>query len=191
MLGEIVEDPEARKEVERLRELSGALEADLHKISRLVARPQPTTITYRGSELIEDLRAKLEREHPAEAKSVVWQSSLGEEEMEIDPQLLGAAFLELFANAFAHDRAEGPITFAAHPQAEAIEFILSEPKSRFDQSTENWGRQPLGRLRHGHYSLGLNRARGIFEAHHGTLRARYDSGAAVFSTTVCLPRRVS
>ena len=190
-LSEIIEEGEAKKELQRLREMTGDLGADLQKVSRLLAKVQPTMIAYPASEFVEDLRAKLEETHPDEAKKVEWQNSLGAEPIEVDPQLLETAFLELFENAFRHERAEGTISFAAHAAGDSVEFNLREPKQRFEHHTENWGRTPLIRIQHGHYGLGLFRARSIFEAHHGTLRAQFDSRSAVFSTTVCLPLRVS
>jgi K+-sensing histidine kinase KdpD len=190
-LGEIVEDGEAKKEVERLREMTRDLCADLQKVSRLLAKVQPIPISYRASEFVEDLRAKLEEKRPAEAQTVKWQNSLGEEMLEIDPQLMEVAFLELFDNAFAHDPAEGKISFSAGASGDAIEFHLREPKQGFEHSTQHWGEEPLVSIRHGHYGLGLFRARRILEAHHGTMRAEFDPKTAVFTTTVCLPRLVS
>lgn len=190
-LSEIADNPETSKEIQRLREMTGELSAQLQKLARLLAKVQPMTMSYRASEFAEDLRAKLEEQRPAEAKTVEWQISLDEEPFEIDPQLLQGAFLELFDNAFTHDRGSGSILFSAHANSDAIEFCLAEPKQRFEHPVENWGGQPLLSIRHGHYGLGLFRARSILEAHHGTLRAEFDPAAEVFTTTICLPRIVS
>lgn len=190
-LVEIAEQAETKAEIKRLREMTAELGAHLQKLSRMLAKVQPTTMPYRASEFVEDLRVKLEQEHPEEAKAVEWQSSLGGETIEIDPQLLEAAFLELFKNAFTHDRAEGPISFLANTTSDRIEFRLREPKRRFENSVENWGTQPLNQIRSGHYGLGLFRVRAILDAHHGSLHAEFDPAAAVFTTTICLPRIVS
>jgi len=53
--------------------------------------------------------------------------------------------------------------------------------------TENWGRQPLGKVRQGHYGLGLNRVRAILEAHGGDLRVQYDPTASALVSTITLP----
>jgi len=190
-LSEIADNPDTSKEVQRLREMTAELSAHLQKLSRLLAKVQPMTMSYRASEFVEDLRAQLEQQYPAEATTVEWQSSLNAETFEIDPQLLQAACLELFENAFTHDRGEGSIIFSAQSGAETIEFGLSEPKQRFEGPVENWGAEPLRSIRHGHYGLGLFRARGILDAHHGTLRAQFDPAAKVFTTTISLPRIVS
>src|SRR5690242_15636350 len=110
-LSEIADNPETSKEVQRLREMTGELSAHLQTLSRLLAKVQPMTMSYRAAEFVEDLRAKLEEQRPTEAKSVEWQISLNAEPFEIDPQLLQAALLELFENAFTHDRGNGSISF--------------------------------------------------------------------------------
>jgi K+-sensing histidine kinase KdpD len=190
-LGEIVAEPEARNEIKRLREMTGDMSAHLQRLSAALAGIQPHTMRYLAAEFVEDLRAKLTLERPELAAEVEWKSSLGGEALEIDPHLLQEAFLELFDNASAHGRAEGALGFEAHRAGKAIEFILREPKTKFDGTTENWGGRPLSDIRSGHYALGLFRARGIFAAHHGTLRAQFDPAAATLVTTVALPLLVS
>lgn len=190
-LGEIAADPESKSEVGRLREMTGEMNAHLQRLSSSLARIQPTTLRYLAAEFVEDLQAMISREKPELAAAVEWRSSLGEEALEIDPHLLQEAFLELLTNAAAHDRGEGGLIFEARREGHAIEFRLSEKKAKFEGTTENWGGHPLGRLRSGHYGLGLFRARSIFEAHHGSLRAQFDSQTSTLVTTVSLPILVS
>lgn len=186
-LGEIVEQPEAKEEVRRLRAIMGEAGAQLQRLSRLLARIRPTPMPYKAVEFVEDLRARLALDRPGQNAAVEWRMSLGEESIEMDPQLLQEALLELFDNASTHGRGEGALVFEARTAGNAVEFILREPKSKFEGSTENWGTRPLGRVRHGHYGLGLFRARSIFEAHHGTLHAEFDPAGSVLVTTVSLP----
>ncbi len=190
-LSEIAAEPEAKGEITRLREMTGEMSAHLQRLSSSLARIQPTTMRYLAAEFIEDLQAKMTREHPELAARVEWKLSLGEEALEIDPHLLQEAFLELFHNASVHGQSEGALVFEARREGAAIEFILRETKAKFEGTTENWGAQPLGRVRSGHYGLGLFRARSIFEAHHGTLRAQFDSNTSTLVTTVSLPILVS
>ena len=186
-LSEIVREPETDSEIKRLREMTGALCAHLQRLSASLARIQPNTMGYRAAEFFEDLRSKLGIEEPELAPEMEWKSSLGEEALEIDPHLLQEAFLELFCNAAAHERGPGALIFESRREGESIEFILREPKTKFDGETENWGGRPLRQIRSGHYGLGLFRARSIFEAHHGTLRAQFDPAASSLVTTVSLP----
>ncbi len=184
-LNEIVEGAEAKSEIKRLREMTGELGAHLQRLSTSLARIQPTPMRYLAREFVEDLQARLAVEQSG--AKVEWQVSLGDEAFEIDPQLLQQAFLELFANAIRHGSDDGVLVFAARKEGNSLEFTLREPKKNFDDKTENWGGRPLVRMGHGHYGLGLFRARGIFEAHHGQLRAQFDAAAATLVTTVSLP----
>jgi light-regulated signal transduction histidine kinase (bacteriophytochrome) len=186
-LGEIVSDPEAKDEIKRLREMTADTSAQLERLSAGLAPIQPNQMRYLAAELVEDLRTKLTHEEPELASAVEWKSSLGEEALKVDPYLLEEGFLELFCNAAAHGRAEGRLVFEARREGDAIEFILREPKTEFDDVSENWGSQPFARVRSGHYGLGLFRARSIFEAHHGSFRVQFDSAASTLVTTVFLP----
>jgi K+-sensing histidine kinase KdpD len=187
-LGEIVEQPEAKSEVVRLREITGEMGAHLQRLSSSLAKIRPATMPYQARDFVEDLRAKLATGQPEQSAAMNWMVSLGEETIEIDPQLLQEAFLELIGNAFTHGRGEGALFFEARSAGPAIEFVLREPKTKFEETTDDWGARPLTKLRHGHYALGLHRARSIFEAHHGSLQAHFDPAALVLTTTVALPR---
>jgi light-regulated signal transduction histidine kinase (bacteriophytochrome) len=186
-LSEIVAEPEANCEIKRLREMTGKMSVQLQKLSASLARVQPTLMRYLAVEFVEDLRARLALDQPELSAEVEWKISLGKEALEIDPQLLQEAFLELFRNASAHGRAEGALVFEARSAGDSFDFTLREPKVRFEGATENWGARPLGQVRHGHYGLGLFRARSIFEAHHGHFQAIFDSAPSVLRTTVTLP----
>jgi light-regulated signal transduction histidine kinase (bacteriophytochrome) len=186
-VSEICAEPEGKDEIKRLREMTGEMCEHLQRLSASLGRLQLNPMGYLAAEFVEDLRAKLVLEEPELAAGVEWKSSLGGEAMEIDPYLLQEAFLELFRNASTHDRGKGTLVFETRPHDGAIEFILREPKTKFDRTTENWGGRPLAQIRGGHYGLGLFRARGIFEAHHGTLQAQFDPATSSLITTVTLP----
>ena len=186
-LNETAREGETASEIKRLREMTGDLCTHLQRLSASLAGIQPNTMVYPAAEFLEDLRAKLGLEKPELAAEVEWKNSLGEEALEIDPHLLEEGFLELFCNAAAHERGEGALIFESRREGESIEFILREPKTKFDGETENWGGRPLRQIRSGHYGLGLFRTRSIFEAHHGTLRAQFDPAASSLVTTVSLP----
>jgi len=187
-VAEIVEGAEAKQEIKRLRELSAELGAHLQKLSASLAKIRPSVMAYSAREFVEDLRAHFTSEQPEHAAEVEWEVSLGAEASEIDPQLLTEAFSELLANAFTHSRGAGPIIFEAKSGKNAVEFVLREPKTQFEGTTEGWATRPLTKVRHGHYALGLFRARSIFEAHHATFRAQFNPATSLFRTTVSLPR---
>ena len=187
-LGEIVEDPEAKAEIKRLREMTGDLGAHLQKLSNTLGRIQPQIMPYPASDFVEDLRAKLTLAQPEQSASIEWNISLGKEMLEIDPQILSEAFVELLTNAESHGRGEGPLLFDAHANDSKVEFRLREPKITFDGGTDEWGTRPLQYIgKGGHYGLGLFRARSIFEAHNAQYRVHFDPAASILETNVSFP----
>lgn len=187
-LGELTSDnAELKEEVKRLREMILKLAVTLQKLSTALGEVKPTTMPYRVSDFCEDLRKKFWQEFPSESEATNWEIKTGDETFEVDPQLLQQAFLELFQNAFLHGRGKSSISVLARIDGGKFAFTLREPKAGFEASTEDWGRKPLGKVRQGHYGLGLNRVRVILEAHGGELRAKYDPSTAELVTTVTLP----
>lgn len=186
-IGEVLDDPEIKSELQRLRGMLSELGASLHRLTTALGPVQLTKMPYDAGDFAEDLQRKIASDFPKESAAVDWDCKLAPATFEIDPQLLQEALSELFANAFRHGRAEGKISASAHLENERFVFTLREPKTGFTQATEKWGREPLGNAGQGHYGLGLHRTRAILEAHHGQLDARYDSENALLATTVTLP----
>jgi K+-sensing histidine kinase KdpD len=188
-LGEIAEGPEARAEITRLREMTREMCAHLQKLSATIEKVEPQTIRYPAADFVEDLRTKLTLELPERSTAIDWNVSLGGEMLEIDPELLSEAFVELFANADRHGCTEGALVFGVRREDNAIECSLREPKTQFNGATEDWGARPLQHPCKGHYGLGLFRARSIFEAHHAHYRVHFDPAASILCTTVLFPAR--
>jgi K+-sensing histidine kinase KdpD len=161
--------------------------AHLQKLSTTLAKVEPRTMRYPAADLFEDVRTRLTHEQPEQSAAIDWNISLGQEVLEIDPELLSEAFVELFANAGRHGRGEGRLVVEVRREGSAIEFSLREPKARFSSATEEWGARPLQHLHSGHYGLGLFRARSIFEAHHAHYRVQFDPDASILRTTVSFP----
>ena len=186
-LAEIVEDAESKEEIKRLRKMISEIGASLQSVTTALSTPKLTEMSYAAADFIDDLRQKLAAEFPDKGANVQWDAEVGDATLNIDPQLLLPALIELFANAFRHDPGEGAISAAARIENDRFVFTIHEPKQKFEGSTENWGREPLRSVRQGHYGLGLHRARGVIEAHQGELEARYDNGASRLITKVTLP----
>ena len=186
-LAEIAENDEMREEIKRLRGMVSQVGLSLQELTAALGQPSPTTMPYAAKELIEDLQQKLATVYPAESADVKWEISATDATLEIDPQLLLPALLELFANAFRHERGNGPIVATAKTEKARFVFTLVEPKASFQRSTENWGREPLQSLRQGQYGLGLYRTRRIIEAHGGSLSALHHPAASSLVTTIILP----
>jgi K+-sensing histidine kinase KdpD len=187
-LGELTSDnAELKQEVKGLREMIAKLASSLQGLSAALGQISANKMPYRVSDFMEDLRARIAKDFSAESGAIKWEAQTGDALLEIDPQLLQQVFIELFTNAFQHERGKDSLSALAKIEHGNFVFTLREPKAGFQSSTENWGRQPLGKVRQGHYGLGLNRVRAILEAHGGDLRAQYDPTASALVSTITLP----
>ncbi|MEY2572443.1 MAG: hypothetical protein QOJ87_656 [Verrucomicrobiota bacterium] len=184
---EVAENEELRDEVKRLRGMIAQVGVSLQELTAALSPPRLTEMPYAARDLMEDLQQKLSASYPAESAAVKWDDASADAQLNIDPQLLLPALTELFANAFRHGRAEGPITAAARSENGRFVFTLSEPKQNFERSTENWGLEPLHSPGQGHYGLGLHRTRAIVEAHGGEFAASYDKETGSLVTCITLP----
>jgi K+-sensing histidine kinase KdpD len=186
-LSELEGDAKLKGEVNRLREMISRLTTTLQKVSGALSEVKPNLISYRASDFVEDLRKKIVQEFPDKVPEISWDVQPGDAVLLIDPQLLQEAIVELFANAFRHDRGEGAIVLAAKIDKDRFLLTFREPKTRFELSTENWGREPLRGVSQGHYGLGLRRVRTIVEAHDGEMHAQYDPKGSTLITGLILP----
>ena len=186
-LAELAENAELKSEVQRLREMIYETSVVLQKLTGAMSESHPKMMSYRAADFVDDLREKIEAEHPRETGSIDWNVQLGNENLWIDPQLVQDALLEVFTNAFNHERGEGNLSVDARVEGDEFIFELREPKKTFAALTENWGRQPLLKVGRGHYGLGLHRVRVIIEAHQGQLQARYVSATSSLHTRITMP----
>jgi K+-sensing histidine kinase KdpD len=186
-ISELGGDANLKGEVNRLREMISRLTSTLQQVAGRLGEVKPNLISYRASDFVEDLLKKIAQEFPNESPEISWDAKPGNAVLNIDPQLLQEAIMELFVNAFRHDRGKGALAAEARIEENRFLFTLREPKIRFELSTENWGREPLRKVSHGHYGLGLNRVRSILEAHGGEMHAQYDAKASALATALILP----
>lgn len=186
-LNEMAKDAEMKGEVQRLRGMLSSMGGNLQRLTTALAEIKLSEMPYKAADLVEDLQTKVAAQFPEPSADVVWKVNVADAMLQVDPQLLQEAILELFANAFQHDRGEGKIEVTATVEANEFTVSLSEPKKSFTAPTESWGREPFGKVQHGHYALGLARARSIIEAHHGQFSARHDSTSSSLISTLVLP----
>ncbi len=187
-IAEIAADAEVKDEVKRLRAMVSQVGTALQKLTATIAPPKLNAMPYDAADFMEDFRAKVAVDFPKQTAEIEWKVNVERDVMlNIDPQFLQSALLELLANAFRHTRGEGPIEISAGLEDRAFVLRLREPKAGFTLSTDDWGRTPLRTVGQGHYGLGLYRARTILEAHHGQLEAKYDGSESALITTVRLP----
>jgi K+-sensing histidine kinase KdpD len=186
-IGELTQDQELTSEIKRLREIVSGLNSTLQLLSRAVGEVAPNLVTYPAGEFLTDMRTQIERNFSKENHEITWDVQLPDGMLNIDPQLFQEVFVELFANAFQHDRGDGTLVARARISDGQFLFSLHEPKAVFSSDTQNWGREPLRNIRQRHYGLGLNRIRAIIEAHGGELQAQYDPKAATLVSIMALP----
>ena len=186
-IGELTQEQEVTSEIKRLREVVSSMNSTLQLLSRAVGEVAPNFVTYPAGEFLTDMRTQIERNFSKEDHEVTWDVQLQDEILNIDPQLFQEVFVELFANAFQHDRGNGALIARASISDGKFVFRLHEPKAVFSSNTQNWGREPLRNIRQRHYGFGLNRVRAIVEAHGGNLQAEHDPETATLTSTMRLP----
>jgi len=186
-IAELTQDQDLTNEIKRLREVVSGMNSTLQLISRAVGEVAPNVVTYPAVEFLTDMRTQIERNFSKENQEITWDVQLQDGILNIDPQLFQEVFVELFANAFQHDRGNGPVVARARIRDGQFLFSLHEPKAVFSSETQNWGREPFRNIRQRHYGLGLNHVRAIIEAHGGELQAQYDAKTATLISTVALP----
>ena len=186
-IAELTQDQELQSEIKRLREATSGLNSTLQRLSKAVGEVTPNMISYRADEFLADMRTEIGRKFSNKNDEINWNVQLRDVMLHVDPQLLQEVFVELFANAFRHNRGNGPLLARAEISGHRFLFALHEPKQGFDSATQNWGREPFRHVSQRHYGLGLSRVRAIVEAHGGKLQAEYDSKASRLITMLILP----
>src|SRR5438093_10592735 len=131
---------ETKAEIDRLRKMLSGLRSALQKISEGLSELGTNLITYRASDFVEDLRKTIAREFQDKNGEINWAMDTGPAMLQIDPELLQEAFIEVFSNAFQHDRGKGALLIACKLDRNRLVFTIREPKIRFKSSNNNWGR---------------------------------------------------
>jgi hypothetical protein len=98
--------------------------------------------------------------------------------------LIGWTMRELFANAFRHNTKNELSAYGREENGRFV-FALREPKSE-EIAPAKWS-ELLSVVQHGHYGLGLRRARAIVAAHGGALTNEWDSRSSTLTSRIILP----
>jgi len=185
LIGELTNDAELKSEIRRLRELVSQLGITLQNLSALVAEPRPTALPYAAKDFIADMQKKLAHEFPEKGQAVKWKVLPADGTLNIDPELTEWAAAELVRNAFRHDLAGDEVQ--AQASVEGDWFTLSIREAKAEEVDPAQWTQPLQEMSHGHYGLGLRRARRIIAAQGGELTAKFDPASRTLTSTITLP----
>jgi signal transduction histidine kinase len=112
-LKEIAEDAEVKSEIQRLRSMLSELGSTLQKLTSALAPPKLTQMPYGAPVFLEDFQQKVQSDFGADAGIFQWDARVSSGMLNIDPQLLQYALLELLSNSLRHGRGEGPIAISA------------------------------------------------------------------------------
>ena len=185
LISELTNDAELKSEIRRLRELVSQLGVTLQSLSASVAEPRPTALPYPAKDFIADIQKKVAHEFPEKAQAVKWEVLSADETLNIDPELTEGAAAELLRNAFLHGLAGDEVQARVSVEGDWFTFSIREAKKE-EVDPAQWA-QPLQRVSHGHYGLGLHRVRRIIAAQGGELTAKFDPASRTLTSTITLP----
>ena len=182
LLQELVSEEEAQVSAKRVRKQVRMLADRLDSLSAFFRDAKPMAAPIAARELLliwREQHAKL-----SEAPEVQWVDELGDENLDVDVEMMVTIFREILSNAAAFSQG-GPIAITMRREGKSVTFELREPKTEaLDPS--DWGR-PFSKIRQGHYGLGLWSARRMARAHGATLEQRYVPDERQLITRFSLP----
>src|SRR5215467_726708 len=112
-IGELARDQELTSEIKRLREVVSGLNSTLQLLSRAVGEVAPNLVTYPVGEFLADMRTQIERNFSKENHEITWDVQVEDGTLTVDPQLFQEVFVELFTNAFQHNRGKDALVVRA------------------------------------------------------------------------------
>ncbi len=175
LLTEIVTDGEAAESVTRLRAQIRAIAAELKALAAKFSAPeiQPVPVEARELFLIwKDQATALG------LNSIIWQSTLGHENVRVDVAAIGVVLQELLINARQFTGTTG-LAALAGLHGGRIEFELRETK-REPVDPTSWGELPFASTKRAGYGLGLWQATQLVTANGGEIsRAFLPNGTLV------------
>lgn len=181
-LGELVPAGEAAESVDRVRKQLRSVAQQLRSLSALFQQPSPLAAKIPARVLLKIWREKHASLTPA--PEVHWIDELGEQQVNVDVEMMATVFRELLTNAVAYSP-RVPLTISARIEGGAVVFELREPKqSPLDTST--WG-QPFTSTRRDRYGLGLWTAYRLMALNDVSLTQRYLPEEACLQTRLVLP----
>lgn len=174
LLAEIVTDREAAESVARLRAQVRAIAAELKTLAGRFNDPEirPTPVEARELFLIWQDQAKA-----LGLDSMIWQSKLGHERVNVDVAAIGGVLQELLTNARQFTGTTGLAALAGLHRGR-IEFELRENKKE-PVDPASWGEKPFASTKRAGYGLGLWQASQAVGANGGEISRAYLSNGTL------------
>jgi len=184
---EIAGDGEVGEEIGKLRRMVCHVTQDMQDLSARFGEVRPVYMKYPVQELLLGLKEAVEEEFEAQAKRIVWEVKVGDEEMEMDYSLLLSVLIELTRNAIYFREGDQAIHFTAWNERENVVFEVRQPHAKPVTDGQEWGRAPLTSSRRGGYGLGLFYVRRILDTLGGELDPGYDAKSGELRVRLILP----
>jgi signal transduction histidine kinase len=186
-LAEIAPNGEIAEEIGKLRTMVSHVTKDMQELSCRFGEVRPMTMEYPLEEFMNGLREMADEELETHAKRIVWEVRGGEEELEMDYNLLQSALIELARNAINFREGDEPIHVTARTGNGTAVFEVRQSRKQPVTGESDWGRAPLDSSRRGGYGLGLFYVRRILDKLGGMLQPAYDPESGELTVRLTLP----
>lgn len=186
---ELAGEGEVGEELAKLRRMVTHVTGDMQKLSSRFGELRPVLMEYPVPEFLQGLKEVVEAEFENQAKRIVWEVKVGDEEMEMDYTMLLTVLLELTRNAIFFREGDQAIHFTAFNEGENVVFEVRQSRLKAVTGAEDWGREPLQSGRRGGYGLGLFYVRRVLDTLGGRLEPVYDAESGELRVRLILPLR--
>lgn len=186
-LAEIAGEGEVSEEIGKLRGMVCHVTRDMQELSGRFAELRPVLVEYPVQEFLLGVKEAIEQEFETQAKRIVWEVKVGDEEMEMDYTLLLGALLELTRNAINFREGDQAIHLTAWNERGNVVFEVRQSRGEPAGDPDQWGRTPLTSSRRGGYGLGLFYVRRVLDTLGGSLEPGYDGETGELRVRLILP----
>jgi signal transduction histidine kinase len=186
-LAEIAGGGEVGEELGKLRKMVNHVTRDMQELSGRFGEVRPVVMMYPVGEFLQGLKQSVDEEFDTQAKRIVWEDKVNNDEMEMDYNLLLVALIELIRNAIYFREGDQAIHFTTWAEKGRVIFEVRQTKAQPVVGAEQWGRLPLVSGRRGGYGLGLFYVRRLLDTLGGELDPGYDAKTGELRVRLSLP----
>jgi signal transduction histidine kinase len=187
-IAEIAGEGEVAEEMGKLRKMVTRVTQDMQELSGRFGEMRPVVMEFPVEEFLQGLKEAVEEEFETQAKRIVWETKLGDEEMAMDYTLMMNALMELTRNAIFFREGDNAIHFTTWNDAAGnVVFEVRQARSEPAADPNGWGREPLSSGRRGGYGLGLFYVRRVLDTLGGTLEPAYDAKSGELRVRLLMP----